>query len=92
MYLKLFGGWLEVEERVKCSPVGYNCSSESEWNVVNLTQAIQQAEEGLRELEGGISELKRRGDKLQVEQPALQELSKLQVAFPVMPLGLSRPA
>ncbi|XP_055471872.1 nesprin-1 isoform X4 [Psammomys obesus] len=46
--------------------------------IVEQIQAIQQAEEGLRELEGGISELKRRGDKLQVEQPALQELSKLQ--------------
>ncbi|XP_052606910.1 nesprin-1 isoform X17 [Peromyscus californicus insignis] len=46
--------------------------------IVEQIQAIQQAEEGLRELDGGISELKRRADKLQVEQPALQELSKLQ--------------
>ncbi|XP_021076993.1 nesprin-1 isoform X10 [Mus pahari] len=46
--------------------------------IVEQMQAIQQAEEGLRELEGGISELKRRADKLQVEQSALQELSKLQ--------------
>ncbi|XP_076782867.1 nesprin-1 isoform X4 [Arvicanthis niloticus] len=46
--------------------------------IVEQMQAIQQAEEGLRELDGGISELKRRADKLQVEQSALQELSKLQ--------------
>lgn len=59
-----------------------NCSSESEQYVVNLTQAIQQAEEGLRDLEGGISELKRWADKLQVEQSAVQELSKLQVPSP----------
>ncbi|XP_055981911.1 nesprin-1 isoform X7 [Sorex fumeus] len=41
-------------------------------------EAIQQAEEGLKELDAGILELKRRGDKLQIEQPSLQELSKLQ--------------
>lgn len=46
--------------------------------IVEQIQAIQQAEEGLRELDGGISELKQRGDKLQVDQSALQELSKLQ--------------
>ncbi|XP_038195664.1 nesprin-1 isoform X2 [Arvicola amphibius] len=46
--------------------------------IVEQIQAIQQAEEGLKELDGGIAELKRRGDKLQVEQPTLQELSKLQ--------------
>ncbi|XP_062833321.1 nesprin-1 isoform X16 [Anolis carolinensis] len=41
-------------------------------------QAIQQAENGLKELEEGISELKKRGDKLQIDQPSMQELSKLQ--------------
>lgn len=46
--------------------------------IVEQMQAIQQAEEGLRDLEGGISELKRWADKLQVEQSAVQELSKLQ--------------
>ncbi|XP_026643176.1 nesprin-1 isoform X7 [Microtus ochrogaster] len=46
--------------------------------IVEQIQAIQQAEEGLKELDGGIAELKRRGDKLQVEQPTLQELSNLQ--------------
>nr|XP_045014662.1 nesprin-1 isoform X2 [Jaculus jaculus] len=46
--------------------------------IVEQIQAIQQAEEGLKELDAGITELKRRGDKLQVEQPGLQDLSKLQ--------------
>ncbi|XP_032194599.1 nesprin-1 isoform X17 [Mustela erminea] len=40
--------------------------------------AIQEAEDGLKELDAGIIELKKRGDKLQIEQPSMQELSKLQ--------------
>ncbi|ELK26490.1 Nesprin-1 [Myotis davidii] len=46
--------------------------------VAEQIEAIQQAEDGLKELDAGIAELKKRGDKLQIEQPALQELSKLQ--------------
>ncbi|XP_045400548.1 nesprin-1 isoform X2 [Lemur catta] len=46
--------------------------------VAEQIEAIQQAEEGLKELDAGIIELKRRGDKLQIEQPSVQELSKLQ--------------
>ncbi|KAM8787975.1 nesprin-1-like isoform 3-T3 [Rhynchonycteris naso] len=46
--------------------------------VAEQMEAIQQAEDGLKELDAGIAELKKRGDKLQVEQPSLQELSKLQ--------------
>lgn len=46
--------------------------------VAQQIEAIQQAEDGLKELDAGIIELKRRGDKLQIEQPSLQELSKLQ--------------
>nr|XP_020142857.1 nesprin-1 isoform X3 [Microcebus murinus] len=46
--------------------------------VAEQIEAIQQAEEGLKELDAGIIELKRRGDKLQIEQPSMQELSKLQ--------------
>ncbi|XP_077205606.1 nesprin-1 isoform X11 [Paroedura picta] len=41
-------------------------------------QAIQQAEDGLKELDGAITELKKCGDKLQIDQPSMQELSKLQ--------------
>ncbi|RMC12933.1 hypothetical protein DUI87_10460 [Hirundo rustica rustica] len=41
-------------------------------------QVILQAEEGLKELDAGISELKKRIDKLQIDQPSLQELSKIQ--------------
>uniref|UniRef100_A0A8C8SFJ9 Spectrin repeat containing nuclear envelope protein 1 n=1 Tax=Pelusios castaneus TaxID=367368 RepID=A0A8C8SFJ9_9SAUR len=41
-------------------------------------QAILQAEDGLKELDAGISKLKKRGDKLQIDQPSMQELSKLQ--------------
>ncbi|XP_044527655.1 nesprin-1 isoform X1 [Gracilinanus agilis] len=41
-------------------------------------EAIQQAEDGLKELDASIIELKRRGDKLQIDQPSVQELSKLQ--------------
>ncbi|XP_039707258.1 nesprin-1 isoform X7 [Pteropus medius] len=46
--------------------------------VAEQIEAIQQAEDGLKELDAGITELKKRGDKLQVEQPSMQELSKLQ--------------
>ncbi|XP_035564310.1 nesprin-1 isoform X17 [Canis lupus baileyi] len=46
--------------------------------VAEQIEAIQQAEDGLKELDAGIIELKRRGDKLQIEQPSMQELSKLQ--------------
>lgn len=46
--------------------------------VAEQIEAIQQAEDGLKELDAGITELKRRGDKLQIEQPSVQELSKLQ--------------
>ncbi|XP_049759928.1 nesprin-1 isoform X14 [Elephas maximus indicus] len=46
--------------------------------VAEQIEAIQQAEDGLKELDAGITELKRRGDKLQIEQPSLQELSRLQ--------------
>ncbi|KAM6459267.1 nesprin-1-like [Liasis olivaceus] len=41
-------------------------------------QAIEQVEHGLKELDGGITELKKRGDKLQIDQSFMQELSKLQ--------------
>uniref|UniRef100_A0A8B9PAT5 KASH domain-containing protein n=1 Tax=Apteryx owenii TaxID=8824 RepID=A0A8B9PAT5_APTOW len=41
-------------------------------------QVILQAEEGLKELDAGINELKKRADKLQIDQPSVQELSKLQ--------------
>lgn len=44
-------------------------------------QVILQAEEGLKELDAGISKLKKRVEKLQIDQPAVQELSKLQVRF-----------
>lgn len=40
-----------------------------------------QAEESLKELDAGISELKKSVDKLQIDQPSVQELSKLQVRF-----------
>ncbi|XP_032341093.1 nesprin-1 isoform X13 [Camelus ferus] len=46
--------------------------------VAEQIEAIQQAEDGLKELDAGIIELKRRADKLQVEQPSMQELSRLQ--------------
>ncbi|XP_010123998.1 PREDICTED: LOW QUALITY PROTEIN: nesprin-1-like, partial [Chlamydotis macqueenii] len=41
-------------------------------------QVILQAEEGLKELDAGIHELKKRVDKLQIDQPSVQELSKIQ--------------
>uniref|UniRef100_A0A8D0EHF6 Uncharacterized protein n=1 Tax=Strix occidentalis caurina TaxID=311401 RepID=A0A8D0EHF6_STROC len=41
-------------------------------------QVILQAEEGLKELDAGISELKKRVDKLEIDQPSVQELSKIQ--------------
>ncbi|KAM6126873.1 nesprin-1-like [Pterocles gutturalis] len=41
-------------------------------------QVILQAEEGLKELDAGISELKKRVDTLQIDQPSVQELSKIQ--------------
>ncbi|XP_009867463.1 PREDICTED: nesprin-1, partial [Apaloderma vittatum] len=41
-------------------------------------QVILEAEEGLKELDAGISELKKRADKLQIDQPSVQELSKIQ--------------
>uniref|UniRef100_A0A8C6V408 KASH domain-containing protein n=1 Tax=Naja naja TaxID=35670 RepID=A0A8C6V408_NAJNA len=41
-------------------------------------QAIEQLEQGLKELDAGITELKKRGDKLQIDQSFMQELSKLQ--------------
>ncbi|NXT73431.1 SYNE1 protein, partial [Zapornia atra] len=41
-------------------------------------QVILQAEEDLKELDNGINELKKRVDKLQIEQPSVQELSKIQ--------------
>lgn len=44
-------------------------------------QVILQAEEGLKELDAGINELKKRVDKLQIDQPSVQELSKIQVSF-----------
>ncbi|XP_061480140.1 nesprin-1 isoform X3 [Rhineura floridana] len=44
-------------------------------------QAIQQAEDGLKELDAAISELKKRGDKLQIDQSSMQELSKLQDTY-----------
>nr|XP_023420318.1 nesprin-1 isoform X2 [Cavia porcellus] len=60
--------------------------------VAEQIEAIQQAEEGLKELDAGITELKRRGDKLQIEQPSLQELSKLQDMYDelVMTIGSRR--
>ncbi|XP_074043952.1 nesprin-1 isoform X5 [Macrotis lagotis] len=47
-------------------------------------EAIQQAEDGLKELDASIIELKRRGDKLQIDQPSVQELSKLQDMYDEM--------
>lgn len=44
-------------------------------------QVILQAEEGLKELDAGINELKKRIDKIQIDQPSAQELSKIQVWF-----------
>ncbi|NWI93355.1 SYNE1 protein, partial [Pitta sordida] len=41
-------------------------------------QIILQAEEGLKELDAGINELKKRIDNLQIDQPSVQELSKIQ--------------
>ncbi|XP_049657213.1 nesprin-1 isoform X17 [Accipiter gentilis] len=41
-------------------------------------QVILQAEEGLKELDAGINELKKRVDKLQIDQSSVQELSKIQ--------------
>ncbi|XP_059684163.1 nesprin-1-like [Gavia stellata] len=41
-------------------------------------QVILQAEEGLKELDTGINELKKRVDKLQIDQHSVQELSKIQ--------------
>uniref|UniRef100_A0A8C3KQW3 Uncharacterized protein n=1 Tax=Calidris pygmaea TaxID=425635 RepID=A0A8C3KQW3_9CHAR len=41
-------------------------------------QVIVQAEEGLKELDTGINELKKHVDKLQIDQPSMQELSKIQ--------------
>lgn len=35
----------------------------------------------MKELDAGINELKKRVEKLQIDQPAVQELSKLQVRF-----------
>ncbi|KAM4866179.1 nesprin-1 isoform 1-T1 [Thomomys bottae] len=60
--------------------------------VAEQIEAIQQAEEGLKELDVGITELKRRGDKLQVEPPALQELTRLQDMYDelVMTIGSRR--
>ncbi|KAM9666884.1 nesprin-1 isoform 11-T14 [Trichechus inunguis] len=49
-----------------------------ERSVAEQIEAIQEAEDGLKELDAGIIELKKRGDKLQIEQPSMQELSKLQ--------------
>uniref|UniRef100_A0A8D2CRP8 Uncharacterized protein n=1 Tax=Sciurus vulgaris TaxID=55149 RepID=A0A8D2CRP8_SCIVU len=46
--------------------------------VAEQIEAVRQAEEGLKELDAGITELKRRGDKLQMEQASLQDFSKLQ--------------
>ncbi|XP_037675695.1 nesprin-1 isoform X12 [Choloepus didactylus] len=46
--------------------------------IAEQIEAIQQAEDGLKELDAGIIELKKQGDKLQIEQPSMQELSKLQ--------------
>ncbi|XP_063773938.1 nesprin-1 isoform X14 [Pseudophryne corroboree] len=44
-------------------------------------QAILQAEDSLKELDTEINELKKCGDKLQVDQPSMQELSKLQDTY-----------
>lgn len=52
-------------------------------------QVILQAEEGLKELDAGINELKKRIDKLQIDQPSVQELSKIQVWFIISILDLS---
>ncbi|KAM4679140.1 nesprin-1 isoform 3-T4 [Amazona ochrocephala] len=41
-------------------------------------QVILEAEEGLKELDAGINELKKRVEKLQIDQPSVQELSKIQ--------------
>lgn len=52
-------------------------------------QVLLQAEEGLKELDAGISELKKRIDKLQIDQPSVQEMSKIQVWFISSILDLS---
>lgn len=52
-------------------------------------QVILQAEEGLKELDTGINELKKQVDKLQIDQPSVQELSKIQVWFLSSILDLS---
>lgn len=52
-------------------------------------QVILQAEEGLKELDAGINELKKRIDKLQIDQPSVQELAKIQVWFIIFILDLS---
>lgn len=52
-------------------------------------QVILQAEEGLKELDAGINELKKRVDKLQIDQSSVQELSKIQVLFVSSILDLS---
>ncbi|KAG8444139.1 hypothetical protein GDO86_009355 [Hymenochirus boettgeri] len=44
-------------------------------------QAILQAEDSLKELDAEITDLKRSGDQLQVDQSAMQELSKLQDTY-----------
>ncbi|XP_075410476.1 nesprin-1-like isoform X2 [Tenrec ecaudatus] len=49
--------------------------------IAEQIEAIQQAEDGLKELDAGIIELKQRGDKLQIEHPFTQELSKLQDTY-----------
>ncbi|XP_060128741.1 nesprin-1 isoform X4 [Zootoca vivipara] len=55
-------------------------------------QAIQQAEDGLKELDAAISELKKRGDKLQIDQSSMQELTKLQDMYDelIMVIGSRR--
>lgn len=59
------------------------------WCHLQYIQVILQAEEGLKELDAGINELKKRVEKLQIDQPSVQELSKIQVWIITSILDLS---
>ncbi|XP_073413788.1 nesprin-1 isoform X2 [Dendrobates tinctorius] len=52
-------------------------------------QAIIQAEDSLKELDTEIAELKKCGDKLQVDQQSMQELSKLQDTYDELMMVIS---
>nr|KAF6462350.1 hypothetical protein HJG59_011373 [Molossus molossus] len=54
-----------------------NLANVFERPVAEQIEAIQQAEDGLKELDAGITGLKQRADKLQTEPPALQQLQDM---------------